>query len=132
MAIVGGMAVQKQQRLIGKGPDIVVATPGRLWSLLEEDETFKEMVRGIRFLVLDEADRMLEAGHFKNLDAILGVVGDGKRQTFVYSATMVDDDKIKQRQKRKDKNGKEKDDTSMLFGMWFETYCSFSTRKDQI
>ena len=34
--IVGGMAAQKQERLLKKGPEIVVATPGRFWELLEQ------------------------------------------------------------------------------------------------
>ena len=36
MAVVGGMATQKQERLLKKCPEIVVATPGRLWELIQE------------------------------------------------------------------------------------------------
>ena len=36
MAVVGGMAPQKQQRLLRKCPEIIVATPGRLWDLISE------------------------------------------------------------------------------------------------
>ncbi len=36
MVIIGGMAVQKQQRLLSKHPNIIVATPGRLWELFSE------------------------------------------------------------------------------------------------
>ena len=35
-AVVGGMAVQKQRRIIERGVDIIVATPGRLWELIQE------------------------------------------------------------------------------------------------
>ena len=35
-AVVGGMSLQKQIRLLSKGPDIVVATPGRLWEIINE------------------------------------------------------------------------------------------------
>ena len=89
-AIVGGMSVQKQKRIIERGIDIIVATPGRLWDLLEEvgysfcatlsnlanqiynqDEGLAESIRNIRFLVLDEADRMIETGHFKELEKII-------------------------------------------------------------
>lgn len=72
MAIFGGMAVQKQQRLLNLHPNIVVATPGRLWELMSEREPlFMNMNDSLRFLVLDEADRMIERGHFKDLDSIL-------------------------------------------------------------
>ncbi|KAF9260720.1 DEAD-domain-containing protein [Marasmius fiardii PR-910] len=71
-AIVGGLSAQKQRRLLDRGVDVLVATPGRLWDIIQEDDALaKEIRHGLRFLVLDEADRMVEAGHFKELDAIL-------------------------------------------------------------
>ncbi|CED83578.1 dead-domain-containing protein [Phaffia rhodozyma] len=72
-AITGGMAVQKQKRVWERGVDILVATPGRLWDLIGEDENLAEAVRKIRFLVIDEADRMIEAGHFEELESILAL-----------------------------------------------------------
>ena len=41
VAVVGGMAPQKQQRLLRKCPEIIVATPGRLWDLISEVSTFR-------------------------------------------------------------------------------------------
>ncbi|CCO29390.1 hypothetical protein BN14_03402 [Rhizoctonia solani AG-1 IB] len=70
-AIVGGLSVQKQRRMIERGVDIVVATPGRLWDVLGEDNVLARQIRSVRFLVLDEADRMVEAGHFQELDNIV-------------------------------------------------------------
>ncbi|KAL0579934.1 ATP-dependent RNA helicase [Marasmius crinis-equi] len=71
-AIVGGMSAQKQRRILDRGVDILVATPGRLWDMMQEDDSLATEIRhNLRFLVLDEADRMIEAGHFKELDAIL-------------------------------------------------------------
>lgn len=109
--LVGGMSVQKQRRILDRGADIVVATPGRLWDTLEEDEVLSKEVQLLRFLVLDEADRMIEAGHFAEMDNILRLTvrqsredeiepeGDDsqkakdsspedKLQTFVFSATL--------------------------------------------
>lgn len=70
-AIVGGMSTQKQRRILERGVDVLVATPGRLWDILEEDDELAEDVKNLRYLVLDEADRMIEAGHFAQLDSIL-------------------------------------------------------------
>ncbi|KDQ31822.1 hypothetical protein PLEOSDRAFT_154034 [Pleurotus ostreatus PC15] len=70
-AIVGGMSAQKQRRILDRGLDILVATPGRLWDIIQEDESLAQEIKAIRFLVLDEADRMIEHGHFAELDNIL-------------------------------------------------------------
>ncbi|KAF9077000.1 P-loop containing nucleoside triphosphate hydrolase protein [Rhodocollybia butyracea] len=70
-AIVGGMSAQKQRRILDRGADVLVATPGRLWDIIEEDETLAKELKQLKFLVLDEADRMIEAGHFAELDNIL-------------------------------------------------------------
>ena len=97
--ICGGMAVQKQERMLRQhgGAHIVVATPGRLWDMLKHDNDLAHRVRQTRFLVIDEADRMVESGHFAEMDAILrmvrrtkgaAVAANEEMQTFVYSATM--------------------------------------------
>lgn len=70
-AIVGGMSAQKQRRILDRGVDVLVATPGRLWDILEEDEGLARQISQLKFLVLDEADRMVEAGHFAEMDNIL-------------------------------------------------------------
>ncbi|KII87625.1 hypothetical protein PLICRDRAFT_124996 [Plicaturopsis crispa FD-325 SS-3] len=70
-AIVGGMSTQKQRRILDRGVDVLVATPGRLWDILEEDGELARELKHLKFLVLDEADRMVEAGHFAELDNIL-------------------------------------------------------------
>ncbi|PKK75453.1 P-loop containing nucleoside triphosphate hydrolase protein [Rhizophagus irregularis] len=121
ITIVGGMATQKQQRLLSKHPNIIVATPGRLWELFSENDAYLSNLRRIKFLVLDEADRMLEIGHFEELNHILTVLSRTRnntnewaendikekectyeltpRQTFVYSATL--NNKLKEDLKRK-------------------------------
>ena len=72
--IVGGMSIQKQRRLLSKTPHILVATPGRLWELIQEDDDLCLKLRGIKMLIIDEADRMLEGGHFKDLHSILEAI----------------------------------------------------------
>ena len=70
--VVGGMSLQKQERLLRRRPEIVVATPGRLWELMHQQnhEHFADLGR-LQFLVLDEADRMVERGHFAELSNVI-------------------------------------------------------------
>ncbi|OCT68270.1 DEAD-box helicase 24 L homeolog isoform X2 [Xenopus laevis] len=90
--IVGGMASQKQQRLLGRRPEIVIATPGRLWELIGERHPHLCNLRRLRCLVIDEADRMVEKGHYAELSQLLELLSEvhynPKRQTFVFSATL--------------------------------------------
>ena len=67
------MALQKQERLLKRNAPIIVATPGRLWDILNEEfiPGFKERLPMINMLVLDEADRLLEDGHFRELRHLL-------------------------------------------------------------
>jgi ATP-dependent RNA helicase DDX24/MAK5 len=55
VAITGGMSIQKQKRILalGKGgrPDILVATPGRLWDLIEQDRSLAKAIKRVRYLV---------------------------------------------------------------------------------
>ncbi|KAF9140008.1 ATP-dependent RNA helicase [Linnemannia schmuckeri] len=79
--IVGGMSVQKQTRQLDRNPAIVVATPGRLWELISTNPTYSERLIQARFLVLDEADRMLESGHFEELSNILKLLERKREKT---------------------------------------------------
>ena len=63
-AIVGGMSKQKQERVLKKQPEIIVATPGRLWELIRDGDKHLTSLERLTFLTLDEADRMVERGHF--------------------------------------------------------------------
>ncbi|ETV87006.1 hypothetical protein, variant 1 [Aphanomyces astaci] len=80
VSLVGGMAIQKQQRQLSYGPEIVVATPGRLWEVMESGEThhFDTLQDDLRFLIVDEADRMLQQGSFPQLETIFERVNKGK------------------------------------------------------
>ncbi|KAG0369644.1 ATP-dependent RNA helicase [Mortierella sp. AD032] len=79
--IVGGMSVQKQTRQLDRNPAIVVATPGRLWELISTNPIYSERLVQARFLVLDEADRMLESGHFEELSNILKLLERKREKT---------------------------------------------------
>ncbi|XP_006133739.2 ATP-dependent RNA helicase DDX24 isoform X1 [Pelodiscus sinensis] len=90
--LVGGMAAQKQERVLNQKPEIVIATPGRLWELIKEKHPHLSNLRQLRCLVIDEADRMVERGHFLELSQLLEMLNDSQynpqRQTFVFSATL--------------------------------------------
>lgn len=74
--IVGGMSIQKQERLLSYEPTIIVATPGRLWELIDSHmhPYLQSSLPLLDILVLDEADRMIEDGHFKEMTFILNFI----------------------------------------------------------
>src|SRR5690606_33952449 len=82
--IFGGVSAVSQIAMLRKRPDILVATPGRLLDLLNQ-KVFT--LQQVRFLVLDEADRMLDMGFIKDIRTIIGKIPE-KRQTMLFSATM--------------------------------------------
>uniref|UniRef100_A0A4W6FB83 ATP-dependent RNA helicase n=1 Tax=Lates calcarifer TaxID=8187 RepID=A0A4W6FB83_LATCA len=90
--VVGGMAQQKQRRMLKRRPQIIIATPGRLWDLIKERHPHLLNLRQLRCLVIDEADRMVERGHFAELESLLEMLNtvhfNPTRQTFVFSATL--------------------------------------------
>uniref|UniRef100_A0A1B0GME8 ATP-dependent RNA helicase n=1 Tax=Phlebotomus papatasi TaxID=29031 RepID=A0A1B0GME8_PHLPP len=93
VAIFGGLALVKQERLLRQCPEIVVATPGRFWELLKEGNAHLSKVDDINFLAIDETDRMMEKGHFEELTLLLdrlnrNVEKKAQRQNFVFSATL--------------------------------------------
>ncbi|KIY47368.1 ATP-dependent RNA helicase [Fistulina hepatica ATCC 64428] len=130
-AVVGGISIAKHRRILDRGVDVLVATPGRLWDIVQDDNDLANEIKHIKFLVLDEADRMIEAGHFAELDNILRLTlrdqqsvhffvsispsdeipadhspTAGSMQTFVFSATMSKDlqRNLKRRSKVRGKN----------------------------
>uniref|UniRef100_A0A093VTG9 ATP-dependent RNA helicase n=1 Tax=Talaromyces marneffei PM1 TaxID=1077442 RepID=A0A093VTG9_TALMA len=68
--LTGGLAIQKQQRLLNDA-DIVIGTPGRVWEILSSGTGLIQRMSGVKYLVLDEADRLLSDGHYKELEEIL-------------------------------------------------------------
>ena len=85
VSVMGGIDEVTQMRLLAKKPHVIVATPGRLLYMLQNMKGFS--LRTIKFLVLDEADRLLHEDFEKELDQILAVLPK-ERQTFLFSATM--------------------------------------------
>ncbi|CAF1280916.1 unnamed protein product [Rotaria sp. Silwood1] len=85
--IVGGMDMMSQSIVLAKKPHIVIATPGRLVDHLENTKGFS--LRSIRYLVMDEADRILNMDFEIDLDKILKILSSSStRSTYLYSATM--------------------------------------------
>ncbi len=82
--VVGGVSINKQQLQLEKGTDILVATPGRLLDLVNRRAIG---LTAVRYLVLDEADQMLDLGFVHDLRKISKMVPK-KRQTMLFSATM--------------------------------------------
>jgi ATP-dependent RNA helicase RhlE len=82
--IFGGVPVGKQIRALGEKVDILVATPGRLLDLVDQRAV---SLREIEFLVLDEADQMLDLGFIHALRRISTLIPK-ERQTLLFSATM--------------------------------------------
>ncbi|NHQ73496.1 DEAD/DEAH box helicase [Roseovarius gahaiensis] len=82
--VVGGASINPQIKRLERGTDILVATPGRLLDLLDRRAL---TLSATRFLVLDEADQMLDLGFIHALRKISGLL-PAERQTMLFSATM--------------------------------------------
>lgn len=82
-ALYGGVGPKTQIEMIRKGVDIIVATPGRFMELYLKKEL---PTTALKFLVLDEADRMMEMGFMGQLRKVLEVI-PRKRQNLLFSAT---------------------------------------------
>ncbi|MDP2958670.1 MAG: DEAD/DEAH box helicase [Longimicrobiales bacterium] len=83
-AIFGGVGYGPQIEALEKGFEIIVATPGRF---IDHIQSKRVTLSGVRYLVLDEADRMLDMGFRPQIEQILRGVPGG-RQTMLFSATM--------------------------------------------
>jgi len=82
--VVGGASINPQINRLARGTDILVATPGRLLDLIDRRAL---RLDGAEFLVLDEADQMLDLGFIHALRRIAGLL-PAARQTMLFSATM--------------------------------------------
>jgi ATP-dependent RNA helicase RhlE len=83
-AIYGGVGMAPQEHAMRAGVDVLIATPGRLLDHLSAPYA---SLKNIEFLVLDEADRMLDMGFLPDIKRILKMV-PARRQTLLFSATM--------------------------------------------
>jgi len=82
--VVGGVSMNGQIQTLRRGSDILVATPGRLLDLIRQERV---NLNRIEFLVLDEADRMLDMGFINDVRAIVSHT-QSERQTLLFSATL--------------------------------------------
>lgn len=91
VVVYGGAAAYHQAQHVMNGCHILVATPGRLLDFVDKGRiTFSSL----RFLVLDEADRMLDMGFMPGIERMIGhptMVTTGERQTLMFSATFPED-----------------------------------------
>ena len=84
MVMFGGVSQRPQVKLLRQGVDILIATPGRLLDLMGQGHVDLSYVQ---FLVLDEADRMLDMGFIRDIRKILAQIPED-RQSLLFSATM--------------------------------------------
>ncbi len=88
VCVVGGVDMASQAIALARNPHVVVATPGRLLDHLQNTKGFH--LRQLKYLVMDEADRMLSMDFEKEINEILEVIPDFEkgRRTMLFSATM--------------------------------------------
>jgi len=84
LAVYGGQSIHIQKEQLRRGVQIIVATPGRLIDHLKQGTI---QLEDVKFVVLDEADRMLDMGFVDDIKFILFYVNE-RRQTCLFSATM--------------------------------------------
>jgi ATP-dependent RNA helicase RhlE len=82
--LIGGVSFKEQDKLIDRGVDVLIATPGRL---LDHVERGKLLLTGVQIMVVDEADRMLDMGFIPDIERIFKLT-PFTRQTLFFSATM--------------------------------------------
>ncbi len=82
--LIGGVSFKDQDKVIDRGVDVLIATPGRL---IDHFERGKLMLNGVQILVIDEADKMLDMGFFPDIEKIFKNTPFTK-QTLFFSATM--------------------------------------------
>ncbi len=82
--LIGGSSMNDQMKVIDRGPDVLIATPGRLLDLFERGRL---LMTDVKTLVIDEADRMLDMGFIPDVEKIVSLISP-MRQTLFFSATM--------------------------------------------
>lgn len=82
--LIGGLSFEKQEKILDRGADVLIATPGRL---LDHYMRGKLILSGVEILVVDEADRMLDMGFIPDVENICKML-PFTRQTLFFSATM--------------------------------------------
>ncbi len=83
--LIGGLSFEDQDRIIDRGADVLIATPGRL---LDHFERGRLVLSDIKVFVIDEADRMLDMGFIPDVERIISLLPP-RRQTLLFSATLL-------------------------------------------
>lgn len=86
-SLFGGVDIEQQLQQLAESPALIIATPGRLLALIKEN---KLDLSAIQHLVLDEADRLIDMGFWKDLQSIINFM-PSSRQTLCFSATLADE-----------------------------------------
>lgn len=82
--LIGGTSMQEQMKVIDRGVDVLIATPGRLLDVFDRGGL---ILRDVKILVIDEADRMMDMGFIPDVEKIVSTLPQ-MRQTLFFSATM--------------------------------------------
>ncbi|OVA11436.1 Helicase [Macleaya cordata] len=86
--VIGGVSLAREQKCLRENPcQILIATPGRLIDHTKNTAGFATLLMGVKVLVLDEADRLLDMGFRKDIEKIIASVPK-QRQTLLFSATV--------------------------------------------
>ncbi len=85
--LIGGVSFVEQNKILSRGADVLIATPGRL---LDHFERGRLLMNGTEIFVIDEADRMLDMGFIPDIEKISSLLPP-RRQTLFFSATMPDE-----------------------------------------
>ena len=85
--LIGGVSFKEQEALLQRGVDVLIATPGRL---MDQFDRGKILLMGVDYLIIDEADRMLDMGFIPDIEKIVAKLPP-KRQTLLFSATFPTD-----------------------------------------
>ncbi|EDR22313.1 ATP-dependent rRNA helicase RRP3, putative [Entamoeba dispar SAW760] len=85
--LVGGMDVMKQSVQLAKRPHVIVGTPGRIVYHIKNTKGVEESIQKVKFLVIDEADKLLEMDFANEIDYLIEKL-PSQRTTMLFSATM--------------------------------------------
>ncbi|WIA11123.1 hypothetical protein OEZ85_011266 [Tetradesmus obliquus] len=87
--IIGGVEQQQQAQALARRPHVVVATPGRLAALVQSDSSLGAGFSRVAYLVMDEADRLLDPSFEADLRVLLPLLPEpSRRQSLLFSATL--------------------------------------------
>jgi len=82
--LIGGSSMEEQLKVLNRGADVLIATPGRLLDVFERGHL---LMTDVKVLVIDEADRMLDMGFIPDVEKIVSLLSP-MRTTLLFSATM--------------------------------------------